>query len=309
MTDISDNPSSGGASDPRAVFVVHGRNRALRDAMFALLRSIDLKPLEWNHAVELTQSASPYIGEILDAAFGHAQAVVVLMTPDEVAYLQQPYVDGPNDPDFRPAPQARPNVLFEAGMALGRHPERTVLVEIGTLRSFSDVAGRHAVRFADNVASRQTLAIRLRTAGCPVDINGTDWQTTGDFTTPPEPGEGLPLGRRMPSSPQQRAAVDFDLGYRTSGKAGGRLQVINRGLETAYDVAVSFPNDASLEFIDDQPIEKIPGGGKAVTLMTLDRFGHTFGGPRGKRAFDVTITARTDAGEKVSQNVFLDMNG
>ena len=309
MTDVSDELRTDGTPDLRAVFVVHGRNRALRDAMFAFLRSIDLKPLEWNHAVEFTQSGSPYIGEILDAAFGRAQAVVVLMTPDEVAYLQQPHADGPSDPDTQPAPQARPNVLFEAGMALGRHPDRTVLVEIGTLRPFSDVAGRHALRFSDNVASRQTLAGRLRTAGCPVDLNGTDWQTTGDFTAPPEPGDGLPLGRRVPTSTQQRATLDFDLSYRTSGKAGGRLQVINRGLETAYDVALSIPNDASLELIESQLIEKVPGKGKAVTLLTIDRSGHSFGGPRGKRAFDVTITARTDAGEKVSQDVFLDMNG
>lgn len=309
MTDASDELRTDDTLDPRAVFVVHGRNRDLRDSMFAFLRSIDLKPLEWNHAVEITKSGSPYIGEILDAAFGRAQAVVVLMTPDEVAYLQQSYADGPNDPDTQPAPQARPNVLFEAGMALGRHPDRTVLVEIGTIRPFSDVAGRHALRFADDVASRQTLAGRLRTAGCPVDVNGTDWQTTGDFTAPPEPGDGLPLGRRVPTSTQQRAAVDFDLSYRTSGKAGGRLQIINRGLETAYDIAVSFPEDASLQLIEDQIIEKVPGKGKAVTLRTIDRFGYTLGGSRGRRAFDVTISARTDSGEKVSQDVFLDMNG
>ncbi len=36
-----------------------------------------------------TGKGSPYIGEMLDAAFGAAQAVVVLQTPDDVAYLHE----------------------------------------------------------------------------------------------------------------------------------------------------------------------------------------------------------------------------
>ena len=151
--------------DQRSVFVVHGRNEPLRQAMFDFLRSLDLRPIEWTRAVELTGEGSPYIGQVLDAAFAHAQAVVVLMTPDEVAYLQPRYGHGHDDPEIQPAPQARPNVLFEAGMAMGRDPRRAILVEVGTVRPFSDVAGRHAVRLSNDVASRQALAQRLQTAG------------------------------------------------------------------------------------------------------------------------------------------------
>ncbi|MEJ7634025.1 nucleotide-binding protein [Aeromicrobium sp.] len=291
------------------MFVVHGRNEPLRKAIFDLLRSLDLKPIEWNHAVELTGTGTPYIGQVLDAAFEHAQAVVVLMTPDEVAYLQPRYGSGDHDPETQPSAQARPNVLFEAGMALGRNPTRTVLVEVGTVRPFSDIAGRHTVRLTNDPASRQTLAGRLKTAGCPVDLSGTDWQTTGDFTSPGAPGDGLPLGRRVPSNTQPRPAVAFDAHYRSSGKSGGRLQVINRGTEAAYDVAVAIPDEASLAVIEEGTIEKIPGGGKSVTLRTIDRLGNTLGGPRGKRAFDLTITARTESGDRITEDVFLDMNG
>jgi predicted nucleotide-binding protein len=132
----------------------------------------------------MTGKATPYVGEVLDVALGSAQAVLVLMTPDEIVSLRPDYADGEEDPDIQPSMQARPNVLFEAGLALGRAPDRTVLMELGRIRPFSDIAGRHIVRMSDSVASRQELASRLRTSGCAVDLTGTDWHTTGDFTAP-----------------------------------------------------------------------------------------------------------------------------
>ena len=51
-----------------------------------------------------------------------AQAVVVLLTPDDVAYLRHEYASGDGDPETSPTPQATPNVFFEAGMAVGHHP-------------------------------------------------------------------------------------------------------------------------------------------------------------------------------------------
>ena len=150
--------------------------------MFAFLRSIGLEPIEWTEAVKWTKSGSPHVGEILDAAFNRAQAIVVLMTPDDEARLRLEFQYG-NDPPYEKklTPQARPNVIFEAGMALGRDPDRTVLVEIGQLRPFSDIAGRHTVRLDNSSAKRQDLAMRLRTAGCPVNLEGTDWHEAGEF--------------------------------------------------------------------------------------------------------------------------------
>jgi Predicted nucleotide-binding protein containing TIR-like domain len=110
---------------------------------------------------------------------------VILFTPDEVVALRPEYADGDEDPEVRPACQARPNVIFEAGLAIGRDPDRVVLVELGRLRQFSDVMGRQAVRLGNSLASRQELAVRLRIAGCPVDLSGTDWHTSGDFSPPP----------------------------------------------------------------------------------------------------------------------------
>ena len=184
----------------RKAFVVHGRNDAARSAMFAFLRAIGLDPIEWSEAVKMTGEGSPYIGQVLDTAFDSAQAIVVLLTPDDIAYLRSEYASGNSDPETEPAAQARPNVLFEAGMAMGRDARRTVLVELGQLRPFSDVTGRHAVRIDGSAAKRKDLAQRLESAGCPVNLAGSDWLTAGEFTPPPPPGGGLPLGKRVPSS-------------------------------------------------------------------------------------------------------------
>ena len=134
-------------SDPRAVMVVYGRNLAARDAVFDFLRALGLRPLEWGQLVTGTGSSAPYVGEVLEHAFQRAHAVVVILTPDDEARLREPFRAG-TEPvhETELTPQARPNVLFEAGMAFGVHPDRTLLVQVGSVRPFSDGAGRHVVR-------------------------------------------------------------------------------------------------------------------------------------------------------------------
>lgn len=172
--------------DSKKVFVIHGRDERRRRAIFDFLRSIGLQPIEWSQARAMTGKAAPYIGEILEAAFGRAQAVVALMTGDDEARLRVDLLN-PGEREEPLTPQARPNVLFEAGMAMGSHADRTVFVEIGHLRAFSDIAGRHTVRLTNTsdpqatMIARQEIAARLRDAGCEVDLSGTDWHTVGDF--------------------------------------------------------------------------------------------------------------------------------
>lgn len=169
-------------SDNTKVFVVHGRNEDLRKSMFSFLRSIGLKPIEWSQAIQMTGNTAPFIGDVLDAAFEQAQAVVVLLNGDDEAHLREEY-HSEKMPDYERnlTPQARPNVIFEAGLALGRFPDRTVIVEVGELRPFSDIAGRHTIRLSNSTKKRQDLAQRLKTSGCNIDLSGTDWHTVGDF--------------------------------------------------------------------------------------------------------------------------------
>ena len=179
---ISIKPSE--ATDKRRVFVVHGRNVKTKDAMFAFLRAIDLAPIEWEEAIHMTGGTAPYMGNILDIAFSRAQAAIILITGDDIACLGEQFVETHDLAHERQlTPQARPNVIFEMGMAFGKYPDRTLIVEFGHTRPFSDVTGRNTIHFTDNSQSRTKIADRLRNAGCLVRTdNRSDWLTVGDFS-------------------------------------------------------------------------------------------------------------------------------
>lgn len=188
-TILPDSPAMSNASrgktmpDPSKVFVVHGRDECLRKDFFSFLRALGLQPLEWSEALKLTGKAAPYIGEVLDSAFDNAQAVIVLLTPDDevrlLPELCQPEEDA-IEKEYRL--QARPNVLFEAGMALCRNTDRTLLVQVGRVKPFSDIAGRHVIRLTNDVQKRKDVAERLSTAGCAVSMAGKDWLNEGNLS-------------------------------------------------------------------------------------------------------------------------------
>lgn len=258
--------------DPRKVFVIHGRNEPARKGLFALLRSIGLEPIEWSQAIAMTGKGSPYIGEVLNFAFGAAQAVVVLQTPDDVAHLHES-LTYPGDPETNPQMQPRPNVLFEAGMALARDEDRTIIVELGQIKSFSDIHGRHIVRLDNSVSKRQDLAHRLRTAGCAVNLDGTDWHEAGDLTPPAAPGGGLPLGRKLPSS-QASGQPRLEVSLKSNGGSSQELVITNHGPGDAYELDFKLPEDgpATREWREEGfPVPKLPAGKsvKAARMLTL----------------------------------------
>lgn len=164
------------SKDPRKVAVMYGRDLSARNAVVDLLRRLGLDPLEWSDLVKLTENAAPYNGEAVSAAFAEAQAVVVVLTPDDVGFLHPDLLENRDGEDDRkPTGQARLNVILEAGMALQSHPRRTVLVEIGHTRAISDLAGRSTVRLDGQPRTLNDLATRLARAGCPVSRDGSDW--------------------------------------------------------------------------------------------------------------------------------------
>jgi len=214
-------PASAKANRRRGntVFVVHGRNERLTRALFSFLRAVRLNPMEWIEAIRLTGKPNPFIADTLDTAFREAAAVVVLLTPDDEARLKPEFVK-PQDPEWEKqlTGQARPNVLFEAGMALGRNPDSTVLVQIGTVRKFSDISGMHVVHLSASPESRQEFITKLANAGCNVNTSGTHWLSEGDFSLPPNPGSASPSQR----SPNRKGATS------ARGKAAPRRKTSQR---------------------------------------------------------------------------------
>jgi predicted nucleotide-binding protein len=168
------------------VFVVHGRDDALRRSMFDFLRALNLHPLEWDHAIDEAKEGNPYVGNVLNVVMEKAEAIIVLFSPDDLAQLKDQFVkSGERSSEGKPQVQARPNVLFEAGLALGAHLTKTVMVQIGRVKAFSDIGGRHMVRLTDDKPSRNSFANRLARI-CDVNRIGNDWMEAGAFE-PTEP--------------------------------------------------------------------------------------------------------------------------
>jgi predicted nucleotide-binding protein len=150
--------------------------------MFNFLSALGCKPVEFHQAVSRVRgSGNPFIGQVLDKAFQQVQALVVLFSPDDEAKLKDQFLKSSEVlTEGRYRGQARPNVTFEAGMAMGRHEEKTIMVQVGDIKSFSDIAGRHMVHLDDSFDSRNDFATRLSRL-CKVDTTGTRWAKVGTF--------------------------------------------------------------------------------------------------------------------------------
>ncbi|HRI65767.1 MAG TPA: nucleotide-binding protein [Polyangium sp.] len=184
--EVTTSPIEKGAAmpDPKKVFIIHGRNVAARTALEQFLRALNLQPVDFDQ-LAADQGGSAFIGDIVRAGLECAQGIVALFTPDEYAGLR-PDHRGPHDKSEETLRwQARPNVIFEAGMAYGMAPQRTVLVTLGTdVALFSDVAGVHVVRLHNAVQSRAKLRQKLIGMNCDIDQRTDAWtdpSKSGDF--------------------------------------------------------------------------------------------------------------------------------
>jgi predicted nucleotide-binding protein len=173
-------PEAGGG---RRVMVVHGRNLEARDAMFRFLRSVDLAPIPWHEAVTETGIGSPHNLAAVRAAMDMAQAVVVILTPEERAGLLPQLATAHDASEVEIGSQPRQNVILEAGMAMGIDQEHTILVELGSVREASDFAGLSRVRLDNTPGKRHEFLRRLERAGCRVRDAGEHFDAahSGDF--------------------------------------------------------------------------------------------------------------------------------
>jgi predicted nucleotide-binding protein len=153
--------------------------------MFEFLKALGLNPIDWSEAIHSTGRTLMHISEILTSAFAKAQAILVLFTGDDEGRLRKRF-RRKDDPDYetKETPQPRLNVVFEAGMAFGHCPQRTVLVQLGhKMRPFSDISGIYIIHFTDTRENRKLLRDQLKRAGCAIRPR-EDWLTAGDFSRP-----------------------------------------------------------------------------------------------------------------------------
>ena len=88
---VSRNPKPAEYSEENRskVFLVHGRNIMAKKAMIEFLNSINIEVLEWTAIIAATQNPNAFLHEIIRKGFELAQAVVVLMTPDDIGNLRE----------------------------------------------------------------------------------------------------------------------------------------------------------------------------------------------------------------------------
>jgi predicted nucleotide-binding protein len=187
-TTVRHDPRSAQEREPprgRKVFLVHGRDHAARETLAELLKAFDLEVVSWPEAAAHAGGGTPDTGDVVAAGLRLADAVVVLLTPDDVGYVRPDRHEPDDDPhDLEPTGQARLNVVFQAGIATALAKRRTVLVEVGAVRGMTDLDGVDVLRMNDTVDRRRDLAARLREAGLAVDLRGDAWRTAGSFPLP-----------------------------------------------------------------------------------------------------------------------------
>ncbi|WP_414708109.1 TIR domain-containing protein [Rathayibacter festucae] len=166
----------------RSVFIVRGRDADVHASLASFLKALDLRVITWEAAAQLAGGGSPQTLDIVRAGIAAADAVVVLLTPDDEGRVKAEFSEVTDDPrEASLTGQARQNVVFEAGWALATKPNSVILVKIGDVRQLSDIHGLNYVSLTNDISSRRTLIGRLRSSGLAVDAENDDWRSAGSF--------------------------------------------------------------------------------------------------------------------------------
>ena len=188
-------------------------------------------------------------------------------------------------------------------MALGLHEDRTVIGELGELREVSDYLGRHAIRNITTTRGLKAVAERLKTAGCPVDLSGSDWMDPSQFQEPPPASGDLPLGKRAVASPST-SRPPVDVKWHGRSKGGGSFEVYNYSGQSLLQVSVeTLAEDqqrSGIHIADTEPIRKLPAGKSA----SFNAF--SIGAPSNT---EILVRAIKEDGTELREEVFVNMRG
>lgn len=138
------------------VFVVHGRETALREKAARFLEKAGLEPIILAEQPGKSQTLIEKLEEYGDVAFA-----VVLLTGDDIG--------GENAGELKP--RARQNVVFELGYFVGLLTRKRVTALVDQrIEIFSDIDGVNYVPVDPADAWKNALARELQAAGFEIDL-------------------------------------------------------------------------------------------------------------------------------------------
>ena len=160
---LRDQPSAGRppkVNNVNKVFIVHGHDDALKNAVARLLSRLGLEPVILHEQANRGRTIIEKFLDHSDVGFA-----VVLLTPDDrggVASIS------PDSFKFR----ARQNVVMELGFFLGRlGRDRVAAIYDREVEMPSDYSGVLFLPYDDNGVWQFALAKEIRSAGLKVDLN------------------------------------------------------------------------------------------------------------------------------------------
>lgn len=149
-------PVSAGKPSSNRVFIVHGRNAAVKEELARMLEKLGLKPVILH---EQPEKGRVLIEKLEDHSSGVDYAFV-LLTPDDVGSSS-----GAKTDDLKP--RARQNVIFEFGYLMGKlRRDRICCLYTGAVELPSDLEGIVYVPFRESVhEAYEKIVTELRAAG------------------------------------------------------------------------------------------------------------------------------------------------
>ncbi len=146
------------AADNRNVFIVHGRDDGMREAVARFIGSIGFTPVILHEQANQGRT----VIEKLESEGGGAGFAIVLLSPEDEGCLK----------GERPTARARQNVLLELGYFIGTLGRRRVCaLQRGELDVPSDFVGVVYERFDETGGWKQVIGRELQAAGYEIDWN------------------------------------------------------------------------------------------------------------------------------------------
>lgn len=159
-TKFDDNEMRKNLPEKNSVFLVHGHDEALMQAVARFLEKIGVNPVILQEQIN---SGMTLIEKFEDFA-NLAGFAVILMTPDDYGY--------PKEHEEQKKHRPRQNVIFELGYFLAKlGRSKTIVLTKGDLELLSDFSGVVYEPIDNGDGWKLKLAKELKSAGFTVDLN------------------------------------------------------------------------------------------------------------------------------------------